>query len=142
MNERKLKMIEEFQCPGCVCGHDTECGHFELQEDDGGFRCSGHVPGTSMLGFGRFMLGLPIGFNRFTELPKEDRRAKISLLLSDASVDFNKFNVPVWAMVHEGNTFVRVYSPRVDWTRVVVWEGEHELPEGAVDAGEFFNEMD
>jgi hypothetical protein len=55
-------LIEEFICPGCVCGSDTNCGKFENGPTEGS--CKEHVLGTFILGLGNFSLGLPKGFNR------------------------------------------------------------------------------
>ena len=69
----QLKMIKEFQCPGCVCGgpEPEECGRLEIQEipweAHACFSCKNHVPGTAVLGApygGLFYLGLPRGFNK------------------------------------------------------------------------------
>ena len=63
--EKKLteqeKMIEKFQCPGCVCGCGVDCDNFKM-ESNYGFKCVGHVFGTTLMGFGHIALGLDKGF--------------------------------------------------------------------------------
>ena len=64
MEKWQKKMIEEFQCPGCVAGGDIECGECKLKDEHGYVCCGGHVLGT-MLGLGNnIALGLPKGFNK------------------------------------------------------------------------------
>ena len=63
LSESETKMIEEFQCPGCVRGSDVTCGAFKLLKDNG-FSCRGHIPGTALSGIGFILLGMPKGFNR------------------------------------------------------------------------------
>ena len=29
LSAEEIAMVEEFQCPGCVCGSDTKCGTFQ-----------------------------------------------------------------------------------------------------------------
>lgn len=44
MNEKMIKKIEEFQCPGCVNGSDSSCGEFNY--DDSWKSCRNHLCGT------------------------------------------------------------------------------------------------
>lgn len=138
MKTRKLKMVKEFQCPGCTLGFNTDCGLYKEDNayGDGAFRCGSHVAGTFMPGVGRVFLGLPIGFNKC-----RGSNNKMDVWFHLESMSFDKFNIPVWAMVENGYTFVRVYSPRINYGRVHVFEGEC-FPEGAVDVSKIVNEMD
>lgn len=140
---RQLKMIEEFQCPGCMHGSDTECGSFKLHEETIGynnsqmFRCAGHVPGTSILGAGKFCLGFPKGFDKVGEIGKPN----IELYLKDEKPHWNHLNVPVWAIDKGGFVFVRTFMPRINKTSVLVWE-EGKLPEQAIDVSKFYDDID
>ncbi len=69
MIDKQKQMIEEFQCPGCVAGSDTNCEEFKVEEEnkieeERTFKCVNHCPGTRILGLGRIYLGMPKGFNR------------------------------------------------------------------------------
>lgn len=144
--QRKLKMVEAYQCPGCVCGEDTKCGRFMLEDRAGGFWCANHVLGTFMMGVGSFALGLPKGFCRAGfEMGGEHRnRMSIRLFLKGSKPQWNQFNVPVWAMARYGHLFVRTFAPRVNSTFVdVVEDGSRaELCPQALDVGEFIGEID
>jgi len=147
------EMVEEFQCPGCVCGSDTGCGKFDLYEGDGWVRCAGQVPGTSMVGVGSFYLGMPRGFNRVGMRSEAayrrcdthpDRSTNIRLFPS-AEIRFfwDKFNIAVWAMEKGGYLFVRTYSPRINDAKIdVIKGGTMALVPGAIDVGEFVDEID
>lgn len=111
------EMVEQFQCPGCVCGGDTSCGKYAPYDYAPGVSCSGHVPGTSMLGpsgLTRINLGLPKGFNRGAG------DVTIRLHLNAAPL-FDKFNVAVWVLEQNGFLFVRTYSPRTDMRHVDIF---------------------
>ncbi len=135
-------MVKEFQCAGCVVGHNTKCGKYDPQPMNNGTSCKSWVAGTTILpAVGRIALGLPKGFNRFGE-------GKLYIRLHQGTTpDWNKFNVPVWAMEKDGFLFVRTYSPRVNATIVDVIEGGtfdlfKERRESVVDVGAFINEID
>jgi hypothetical protein len=138
------EMVEMFQCPGCVCGSDTTCGRFKL-EDDYGQHCAAHVLGTSILGVGTFALGLPKGFNRsgvdpVTKMPLS--RMNIRLYETGAP-EWDHLNVPVWALEREGFLFVRTYSPRVNKTIVhVIKGGALALVPNALDVAKFEDQID
>jgi hypothetical protein len=102
------KFVENYQCPGCVCGSDFKC--FEKGD---GIECGKHVPGTTILpGIGTIFLGLGTGFNRLG--PVKDMRIKCFKKPSDGW-GFNKLNVPVWKYLDKnGNTIVRGLSPRTN----------------------------
>lgn len=141
----KTKFIEEFQCPGCICGSDTKCGRFRLEEEEGFFRCGGHVPGTYIQGVrsGLVALGLPKGFNRVGP-SEEGQTTKIRIFPKDGKPKWDRANVPVWTMEQDGFLFARVFSPRIDVTFVDIVEGgkREELAPSSIDVGTFIDEID
>ncbi len=151
--KRQLQMIQEYQCAGCVTGHDPEtCRSFVLAERYG-FACSAHVLGTSMSGIGAFALGLPRGFCRpgfdlapGGEATKEGQRNTIAIRMwtDGAHPKWDRFNVPVWALEQDGALFVRTYAPRLNLTFVDVVDGgkRAELCLEAIDVGAFVDEID
>ncbi len=74
----------------------------------------------------RFILGMPKGFNKVGPL-SADHPGPIRLWTDDdkglRSGSWNKFNVPVWAMEHDGHLFVRTFSPRVNILYIDVIKG-------------------
>ncbi len=62
MNAEQIEMIEKFQCPGCTCGGDHDCGTFKYKEEETGCLCSGHSAGTFIGGAGKIALGMPVVF--------------------------------------------------------------------------------
>ncbi|KKN55675.1 hypothetical protein LCGC14_0579770 [marine sediment metagenome] len=145
MNKEQKNMIEEFQCPGCVCGLDTTCLNFKFDDNDlWGFRCKGHAIGTTIMGIGHVALGLPKGFARINK--SEQQTCKIRFHLDPIQIQkfSGKFNIVVWAMEKNGYFFMRTYSPRVDRSFVDVVKGKvdwNKLP-GAFDVNEFIDDMD
>lgn len=141
------EMVEEFQCPGCavggpgICEEFTEWGH--------GHSCSAHACGTAV-GFGAgitpIALGLPKGFNRPTVCTdKKTVHKKLFVRFWDKGdyPDWDKFNVPVWAMQREGYLFVRTYITRLGKTCVdVIRKGTLILVPNAIDVAEFYDEID
>lgn len=107
MLDEKIKTaVEEYQCPGCVCGGDTTC----YQPKSGSEACGKHVAGTMIFGIGRIFLGMPKGFNHLG--PSEDMKINIFRELKEGW-GFDFLNVPVWKFKDEhGNTLVRGLSPR------------------------------
>lgn len=104
-----MSFVEEYQCPGCVCGSDTSC----YKSDNGSLACTKYVSGTMAFPMvGSFFLGMPKGFNR---LGSEDKlKINIFAKLSDGW-GYDKFNVPVWKHLDKhGNTLVRGICPRVN----------------------------
>lgn len=92
-----LKIVEKFQCPGCVCGADTSSGCYE--PESGYFHCSNHVPGTIASGIGTINLGLPKGFNRIGGGRLSEGSGRIRLFKRfDDHPGYNHLNVPVWVM--------------------------------------------
>lgn len=146
------QMVEEFQCPGCVCGSDVECGAFKLREpgEQAWNMCDGHVLGTTLLPGGTIALGLPKGFNKSGWCPSDNRHhSKMEIRLwpsPEAVVDaklWDKLNVPVWAMKREGYLFVRTLAPRIARNTVdVIKGGTVELVPQAIDVGQFHDEID
>lgn len=113
------KMIEEFQCPGCVCGLNTSSGCYK--PDSSGFFCSKHVAGTMIAGIGVINLGLPKGFNRVTWNLERENKTFNNIRLFEKFEDhpgYNFLNIPVWAMERTENEMnvllVRCYMPRIN----------------------------
>lgn len=127
MDSIQKKLVEEYQCPGCVCGSDVEC--YEDSKCPGSLDCSAHVAGTMIApGVGRIFLGLPAGFNRLGMAEK----TKISIFRNwkdiQAAWSYDTFNVPVWKYLDErGNTLVRGLSPRINNSWIHVLLGDHRL---------------
>lgn len=146
MKTDQKKMVETFQCPGCVCGSDTECGKFKPDLSYGAM-CKGHVLGTSMSGAGHIALGLPKGFNRSGLDPSHpigtSNTMNIRLWTKGTKPEWDKFNVAVWALEHEGHLFVRTLLPRRNWSYVDVIEGGTlAMTPHAINVGEFFDDID
>jgi len=148
-NEEVYKeMTEKFQCPGCVCGSDTECGKYKLSSDC--HSCDGHVLGTMTLSAGSFALGLPKGFCKPPRDLKDPNRRPVARMVirfyaswEDGHIAWNKLNIPVWAMEQDGYLFIRVYMPRVDMGAVeVIKDGKLSMAPGALNVTEFINEID
>lgn len=118
MKEEIKKAVEEYQCPGCVCGSDISC----YQKGEG-VECFRHVAGTTLMPqIGRIFLGMPKGFNRLGLCEK----FKITIFeeVEDGWV-FDKFNVPVWQYLDKhGNTLVRGICPRINWPFLHVFLGD------------------
>lgn len=115
-------MIEEFQCPGCVCGSNTKCGNFRKESWGNGFRCVNHVPGTTLFPGGRIFLGMPKGFNKVGPRYQEgEATPPIVLFSSPEDMPMYDFlNVPVWGLEQDGYLFLRVYSPRINFGMIHV----------------------
>lgn len=144
------KLVEKFQCLGCVNGSNTRCGSYNPEEFDRGGMCSAHVPGTTIMGVARFSLGLPKGFNRLSPPPiMQERQHYAPLVLWPAGTHggFNRLNMALWAMEgtkdNQGFLFVRVVEPRLGRMRVDVIEGgKLEDAAGALNVAEFIDEID
>lgn len=148
-------MVKEFQCSGCVNGGDpNECAQYKPSDRE--MRCVGHCLGTR-INFLLFALGLPKGFNRpgFAEdsddenaPPEFIHKMKIRLhpIGDDATAkppEWNRLNVPVWAMEHDGFLFVRTFAPRINCAWVDVIEGGTlALCPNAINVAEFVDEID
>lgn len=141
------ELVERFQCPGCVCGSDIKCGHYQYDTQE--LRCISHVLGTSLVGGGigstHFALGLPRGFNRagFDFRGRGMIKLHIRLFLASQKPEWNKLNVPVWALERDGFLFVRTFAPRVDCSWVDAIEGGSlAMVPQAVNVESFYHEID
>lgn len=145
-HKKLVAMVEQFQCPGCVAGCDTQCGKFKPNKEYG-FTCQGHVVGTSMTGAGHIALGLPTGFNRTGLDPSHpigtSNTMNVRMWVQGTHPHWDHFNVPVWALEREGYLFVRTLMPRRNWSFVDVVEGGTlALVPQAIDVSKFYNDMD
>lgn len=110
MRNKFQQAVEEYQCPGCVCGSDIEC--YQKGES---LSCSKHVVGTILLGMGHILLGMPKGFNRVGG--NEKLNPSIYGTYESSDWKYNKWNVPVWKYLDKfGNTLVRGMCPRTNFT--------------------------
>lgn len=144
------KMVEQFQCTGCVAGSDTKCGAFKPEEQRGargtGIRCVSHVLGTYVVGRGHVALGLPTGFCRSGQIGATQDSANtmnIRLWPAGSAPMWDTFNVAVWGMEQNGHLFVRTYCPRTNRTYVDVVEGATIGSAAPLcDVGTFVDQMD
>ena len=144
---KQVEMVERFQCPGCVCGGNTECGSYRFTEEER--RCVGHVLGT-MIGLGNSIaLGLPKGFNKpgldFSNPNRIRARNTIDVRFWAFGEEpgWDHLNVPVWAMEQDGFLFVRTFAPRVNMSWVDVIEGGTlEMVPRAIDVAAFIDQID
>ena len=102
-----VKAVEEYQCPGCFYGINSEC--YEISKDQS---CDKHVSGTMANLIGKLFIGMPKGFNRLGEFHK----TKINIFEKyDDGWGYNLFNVPVWKHLDKhNNTLVRGICPRIN----------------------------
>ena len=142
------EMISEFQCPGCTNGGApaSKCPAFELNSDYG-HSCFSHSAGTFMGGVGRIALGLPKGFNHMPGPTRPNGESGTTLLIRNwpegTKPDWNRLNVPVWAMEKDGFLFVRTLKPRTSAQYIDVGEnGTMELVPQAINVEEFIDEID
>lgn len=151
------EMVEKFLCIGCTCGGPTTCQKYNIERlSYGGFHCSSHSAGTFFSSIGRIALGLPKGFNRYggsvppshlkegnSESARDKSPMLIRLFSKENKISWDKFNVPVWAMVKDGYLFVRTDCPRINLVYVdVVKGGTLEMVPSAIDVSKFYDEMD
>jgi hypothetical protein len=109
--ENLKNIIEEYQCPGCVCGCDISC--YKKGYDDDSIECSKHV--------GRIFLGMPIGFNRLGMC----KETKIHIF-EKPSWEYGMFNIPVWKFLDKnGNTLLRGLCPRTNYPWIHILIGNH-----------------
>ena len=146
MDAEEKDLIEEFQCPGCVCGSDTDCKAFVFESLPNMFRCKAHVPGTTIAPGGRVSLGLPKGFNKvglLIEMQSGDRSTNIRFM-KDPLNEYDHLNVPVWAMEKDGFLFVRTMCPRLNYTYVdIIKNGKiNTICPQAIDVADFIEEID
>ncbi len=109
------KMVQEYQCPGCVSGPYPKC----YKKDSDSSACEKHCSGTTFSHIGRIFLGMPKGFNRLGSCKT------IRILIFDSPGKlYDKFNIPVWKHLDKhGNTLVRGLSPRINWPWIHVFSG-------------------
>lgn len=150
MRKNHEKLIEQYQCPGCVCGSKPKgCPSYKPKSISWagaeGVTCEGHVIGTRM-GLIPFALGLPKGFCRpgVDPVTREPVTKMLIRLWPFGQVPrWDKFNVPVWGMEYGGAVFVRTYMPRNNLTAVDVLESASIKQVKPIhDVVEFVDEMD
>ena len=150
MNDIQKKMIEKFQCPGCMAGSDTTCGKCKLQEDNPGFCCKSHYPATICHPGGKIYLGLPTGFDKVGAiLNKEDKAHNIVMFASIREMEeryYDYLNIPVWVMEYEGYLLVRKYIPRLNESVIEIIKGAKKediiyTPQ-VYDVAEFIGDID
>ncbi len=139
--DKVRRLVEKFQCPGCVVGSDTSCGSFAVNERAAA--CLAHVAGTVGFPGGTFYLGLPKGFCKVGALP-EGWTNNIRFWIADTAPEWNTCNVAVWAMEQDGFLFVRTYMPRLNLGYIDVIEGGERarLCPNALDVATFIDEID
>lgn len=105
-NEIK-KAIEEYQCSGCMSGHNMLC----FKGNQNGVGCGNHSAGTMISGIGKIFLGMPKGFNRLGEC--ENLKPIIFETFKDSNWEYDMWNIPVWKHLNkDGHTLVRGLMPR------------------------------
>jgi len=136
MKKNVVNAIEEYQCPGCVCGYNVEC--YEKSED---LACKKHCAGTTIIPVvGRIFLGMPKGFNRLGSI--DDMVINIFENVEDGW-GFDNLNVPVWKYLDgEGNTLVRGFSPRINKPFLHIYLGDHMKEIDCLDIKNDLNGMD
>lgn len=135
------KLVQKYQCPGCVYGSNPKCGSYKPDQ----YGCSSHVPGTWFSGVANLIvLGLPKGFNRVITRENDGKTTRVRVHTLEAKPLYDHLNVPVWAMELDGALFVRGYSPRIDCTFIDVIEGGTlaDIPAGTIDVSKFINDID
>jgi hypothetical protein len=135
------ELVEKFQCPGCVCGMNTDCGEYNYDHRE--MRCVSHICGTQ-LGLGNVIaLGMPKGFNKTGFREQSRNKIDIRLWRKGTNPEWDRLNVPVWAMEKDGFLFVRTFAPRINMSWVDVIEcGTLKLCPQAIDVSKFINEID
>jgi len=106
LTDIQLAVIGDIQCPGCTCGTSPvqDCERFEPHTGYG-FKCLAHSAGTMMFPGGYVYLGLPKGFNRvgaFRVKGDDKTSSNIRLWVYPDCPEWNRWNVPVWAMFRDG----------------------------------------
>jgi hypothetical protein len=141
METNVKKAIKEYQCSGCISGHDpVESGCFK--QCDTGCGCGAHHAGTFMMGIGKLFLGLPKGFNRLGDI--NDMHPYIFEDFLKDWGEYNKFNIPVWKHLDEnGNTIVRGLQPRLNTPFIHIHLGDHRDKINCIEiTNEDISEMD
>lgn len=127
----QLEIVEKYQCPGCASGINTKSGCFKQDPDN--FSCGKHCAGTVIGGAGTVNLGLPKGFNRLG--PIDTRIQKSNIRIFEKMPEYNAFNIPLWAMEHEGNLLVCTALPRLHqfWIDIIPGKSIKDLPTNVID---------
>ena len=74
-------------------------------------------------------------------MPKN--KIDIRLWPGGTKLDWDKLNVPVWAMVKDGFLFVRTFAPRINRTWIdVIEHGTMDMVPNAINVSEFIDEID
>jgi hypothetical protein len=109
--EPKIKRaIQDYQCSGCISGHNMSC--FE-RNTDGGIGCGKHHAGTTILRVGNIFLGMPQGFNRLGVYTK--LKPIIYETFEGSDWKYDMWNIPVWKYLSkDGYSFVRGIMPRIN----------------------------
>jgi len=124
MEAKIKKAVKEYQCSGCINGHDPiKSGCFK--PCDTGSGCGAHFAGTMIMGgIGNVFLGMPKGFNRLGR--DKDMHPYIFDDFEKQWGGYNKFNIPVWKHLDKnGNTIVRGLQPRLNTPFIHVLLGDH-----------------
>lgn len=116
------RLVEQYQCPGCIAGCDLDCGQFKFEEqpDAPGYAfnsCQGHSPGTVLMGMSgtiKKYLGLPRGMNTVGDGEGKNR---IRLWAKGTKPEWDVFNIPIWFKMDEDNLIVKTVLPR----RMEIW---------------------
>ena len=134
--------INEYQCPGCVCGCDLTCGSYK--KDNIGSGCGGHVVGTICSNIGHIFLGLFTGFNRRGPIKEMPLTIFESQKQQEGIFDYDIFNIPVWKYKNEaGHIFVRGLSPRINMPFLhIILDGDFKKIDCAEITKKQLDEMD
>jgi len=142
------EMIEKFQCCGCTCGSNIDCGRLKTPSFPNMIWCETHSAGTILSGVGKIALGMPKGFDKVGNISNtltSERTTNIRLYENaENPMIYDKLNIPVWAMELEGYLFVRVIAPRINMTNVdVIKDGKiKDICPDALDVSKFLDEID
>lgn len=138
----KREAVKTYLCPGCTGGCDEEDTGRVDDTAASWFGCKKHSAGTCLMGAGWFALGMPKGFNKTGPKDRDTASGEIHLYPPGETPHWDYLNIPVWAMRHEGNVYVRTFMPRLNTGVVEVLLECGTLPEGALDVAEFIDEID
>ena len=124
MKKAIKKVIETYQCPGCISGCDISC----YEKNEYSVACKNHRAGTLISGIGKIFSGMPKGFNRLGCGFGNGENLKIYIFESVQEQKYDKFNIPVWKYLDEnGNTLVRGISPRINAPFLHVFIGNEAM---------------
>ncbi len=128
MDDLQKTLIEKYQCPGCCSGVDTSSGCFK--QDPHNLSCKNHGAGGILFPIGAIHLGLPKGFNRLGPVDQSRQGSNIRIQ-ADFPSNYGPFNIPVWALEHEGDLIVHCVCPRLNenWIDIIPGKKISDLPE-------------